>query len=229
MRITINLLPGARKKKGARGGIGLPDFATLVAQVKDPLLIGAVAAWVVGVSLVGWVWYTQTSLLTSLQPTLLETQNEARRFEQMIAQKTRQQVLRDSLVLELDAIRSIDGDRFVWPHIMEEVTRALPDFTWLVALDAVTVQDRILEDGTVISAATQFTIDGRSSNIQSFTRFMTRLQDSPWFRDIRTSGTNTVIESDRTVMAFEITGTYQVADSAFIRTRQVTEMFIEGG
>jgi Tfp pilus assembly protein PilN len=229
MRITINLLPGAKKKRGGGAGLALPDFATLAAQVKDPLLIGAVAAWVVGVSLVGWVWYTQTSLLNSLQPTLLETQNEGRRFEQMIAQKTRQQVLRDSLVLELDAIRSIDGDRFVWPHIMEEVTRALPDFTWLVGLDAVTVQDQILADGSVVAAPIRFTIDGRSSNIQSFTRFMTRLQDSPWFRDIRTSGTNTVIESDRTVMAFEITGTYQVADSAFIRTRRVTEMFIEGG
>lgn len=229
MRITINLLPGAKKKRGARAGIGLPDFATLVAQVKDPLLIGAVGAWVVGISVIGWVLYTQTSLLNSLEPTLLETRNEARRFEQMIAQKTRQQLLRDSLVLELDAIRSIDGDRYVWPHIMEEVSRALPEFTWLVGLDAVTVQDQILTDGSVVAAPIRFTIDGRSSNIQSFTRFMTRLQDSPWFRDIRTSGTNTVIESERTVMAFEITGTYQVADSAFIRTRRVTEMFIEGG
>ena len=132
MRITINLLPGAKKKRGARAGLALPDFATLAAQVKDPLLIGAVAAWVFGISVIGWALYTQTSLLNSLQPTLQVTQNEARRFEQMIAQKTRQQALRDSLVSELDAIRSIDGDRFVWPHIMEEVSRALPEFTWLV-------------------------------------------------------------------------------------------------
>ena len=229
MRITINLLPGAKKRKAAGGGLSLPDFAALAAQIKDPLLIGAVAVWMVGISVSGWVWYTQTSLLNNLQPTLVQTENEARRFEQMIAQKTRQQVLRDSLVLELDAIRSIDSDRFVWPHIMEEVSRALPEFTWLVALDAVTVQDEILADGSVVVAPIRFTIDGRSSNIQSFTRFMTRLQDSPWFSSIRTSGTNTVIESDRTVRAFQITGTFHVADSAFIRTRRITEMFIEGG
>ncbi len=228
MKITINLLPGA-KKKSAGAGFSLPDFSALAAQIKDPLLLGAVASWMIGISVIGWVWFTQTSVLNNLEPTLQDTQSRARRFEQMIAQQTRQQVLRDSLVLELDAIRAIDGDRFVWPHIMEEVTRALPDFTWLVALDAVTVQDQILEDGSVVAAATQFTIDGRSSNIQSFTRFMTRLQDSPWFRDIRTSGTNTVIESERTVRAFQITGIFQIADSAFIRTRRVTEMFIEGG
>ncbi len=226
MKIEINLLPGARKKAGG-AGLSLPDFSQVVARVKDPLLIGALAAWVVGLSLMGWMWYTQTSALSAMEPRLLDVQNSARRFGQIIAQKERQTRLRDSLVIELDAIRNIDGDRFVWPHIMEDVTKALPEFTWIVALDAVTAQDQVLEDGTVILAPVEFTIDGRTSNIQSYTRFMTRLEDSPWFRNVGSTGTNTIIENERTVRAFEITGTYQVADSAFIRTLSVTEMFIE--
>ncbi len=227
MKIEINLLPGARKKTGG-AGLSLPDFGEIVARVKDPLLVGALAAWVVGVSVMGWMWYTQTSALSAIEPELLDAQNRARRFAQIIAQKERQIILRDSLVIELNAIRGIDGDRFVWPHIMEEVTKALPEFTWIVALDAVTVQDQVLEDGTVIPAPVQFTIDGRTSNIQSYTRFMTRLEDSPWFQNVGSTGTNTVIENERTVRAFQITGTYQVADSVFIRTVPVTEMFIEG-
>jgi len=227
MKIEINLLPGARKKAGG-AGLSLPDFSQIVARVKDPLLVGVLATWVVGLSVMGWMWYTQTSALSAMEPRLLDVQNAARRFGQIIAQKERQTSLRDSLVIELDAIRKIDGDRFVWPHIMEEVTKALPEFTWIVALDAVTVQDQVLEDGTVIPAPVQFTIDGRTSNIQSYTRFMTRLEDSPWFRNVGSTGTNTVIENERTVRAFQITGTYQVADSAFIRTLPVTEMFIEG-
>ena len=227
MKIEINLLPGARKKAGG-AGLSLPDFGQIVARVKDPLLVGALAAWVVGLSVMGWMWYTQTSALSAMEAPLLKAQNEARRFAQIIAQKERQTILRDSLVIELDAIREIDGDRFVWPHIMEEVTKALPEFTWIVALDAVTVQDQVLEDGTIVPAPVQFTIDGRTSNVQSYTRFMTRLQDSPWFRNIGSTGTNTVVENQRTVRAFQITGTYQVADSAFIRTLPVTEMFIEG-
>ncbi len=227
MKIEINLVPGARKK--ARGaGLSLPDFGGIVARVKDPLLVGALAAWVLGVSAVGWMWYTQTSALSAMEPRLVDAQNAARRFGQIIAQKERQTILRDSLVIELDAIREIDGDRFVWPHIMEEVSKALPEFTWIVALDAVAVPEQLLEDGTVVPAPVQFTIDGRTSNIQSYTRFMTRLEDSPWFRNVGSTGTNTVIENERTVRAFQITGTYQVADSAFIRTLPVTEMFIEG-
>jgi Tfp pilus assembly protein PilN len=227
MKIEINLLPGARKKAGG-GGLSMPDFSEIIARVKDPLLIGALAAWVVGLSVMGWMWYTQTSALSAMEPRLLEAENAARRFAQIIVQKERQTVLRDSLVIELEVIREIDGDRFVWPHIMEEATKALPEFTWIVALDAVTLPEQVLEDGTVAPAPVEFTIDGRTSNIQSYTRFMTRLEDSPWFRNVGSTGTNTVIENQRTVRAFQITGTYQVADSAFIRTVSVTEMFIEG-
>jgi len=229
MKIEINLLPGGKKKKPGGGGLAMPNFGELIAQIKDPLLIGAVGAWVVGLSVVGLVWYTQTNTLNALQPQLSEVQRQSRNFGQMIAEKERMGVLRDSLVLELDAIRAIDSDRYVWPHIMEEVTRAVPEFTWIVSLDAVNAVDQVLEDGTIVPAPVRFTIDGRTPNMQAFTRFVTRLQDSPWFSNVSTSGTNTVVENDRTVRAFQITGTYQVADSAFIRTVPITELFVEGG
>ena len=156
MRITINLLPGAKKRKAGGAGLAMPDFGALAARIKDPLLIGAVASWMVGLSVIGWVGYTQTSALNDLQPLLTRTQNEARNLSRVISEKGRQTALRDSLVSELDAIRGIDSDRFVWPHIMEEVSRALPEFTWIVALDAVTVQDQLLDDGTMVAAPVQF-------------------------------------------------------------------------
>jgi Tfp pilus assembly protein PilN len=229
MKIEINLLPGGKKKKAPGAGLAMPNFSVLVAQIKDPLLIGAVAVWVVGLSVMGSVWYWQTNSLAARRPELAEAQRQARNLNQLIVQKQRQTELRDSLVLELDAIRDIDSDRYVWPHIMEEVTRALPEFTWLVALDAVQVQDQVLEDGTVVPAPLRFTIDGRTSNIQSYTRFMARLEDSPWFRNVGSGGTNQVIENERTVRAFVISVTYEVADSAFIRTVPVTELAVGGG
>ena len=46
--IEINLLPGPKKKKSAGPGFGvsLDDLKAMLATVKDPLLIGAVTAWV---------------------------------------------------------------------------------------------------------------------------------------------------------------------------------------
>src|SRR2546428_13530325 len=44
--IEINLIPGKKKAaKGAGFQLALPDFKGLIAQVKDPFLIGAIAAW----------------------------------------------------------------------------------------------------------------------------------------------------------------------------------------
>ena len=45
--IEINLLPGKKKAaKGAGMSLSMPDFKALIAQVKDPWLLGAIAAWV---------------------------------------------------------------------------------------------------------------------------------------------------------------------------------------
>ena len=31
-------------------------------------------------------------------------------------------------------IKQIDNDRFVWPHIMDEISRSMPPYTWLTSL-----------------------------------------------------------------------------------------------
>jgi hypothetical protein len=55
--IEINLLPGAKHKRGGKGGgFALPDFGALLSQIKDPWLVAAIATWVVVV--LGAVWFT---------------------------------------------------------------------------------------------------------------------------------------------------------------------------
>lgn len=228
MKIGINLLPGGAKKKRGGGGLKMPDFGGMASQVKDPLLLGAVASWLLAAVFISGVWSMTTAKLASLTPAVEEWRRQGRNFEQMIAEKDRMLVLRDSLRIELDAIREIDGDRFVWPHIMDEISRAMPEFTWIVSLDAVVQQDIIRDDGTVVPAPTKFSLDGRTSNMQAYTRFMTQLGDSPWLGDIQTGGTSTVVEGNRNVTSFRIEGTFQRADSAFIQTMPITDMAIGG-
>ena len=229
MKIRINLHPGGSKKKRGGGGLKMPDFAGLASQVKDPLLLGAVGSWILGAVFIGGVWSMTNAKTASLTPALEEWRRQGRNFEQMIAEKDRMRVLRDSLGIELAAIRGIDGDRFVWPHIMDEISRAMPEFTWIVSLDAVVQQDIIRDDGTVVAAPTKFSVDGRTSNIQAYTRFMTQLGDSPWLSDIQTGGTSTVVEGNRNVTSFRIEGTFRRADSAFIQTMPITSMTVGGG
>lgn len=221
--IEINLLPGPKKKRGG-GGISLPDFKALAASVKDPLLLGAVAAWVVSGAVIGLIWFSVSSQNRRLDPVLQQARTEARTYRQLTARKRRMEELRDSLIVELNAIRGIDADRYVWPHIMSEVSRALPDFTWLVSVDNLAGPPPLDPgDGTVPPPPPiRFSIEGRTSDVQAYTRFVRQLEASPWLQRIQLGATQTVIEDDRQVISFQVEGTFEQADSAFVRTAPVT-------
>ncbi len=213
--ISINLLPGPQKRRGRRAGLSLPAMGDLLGKIKDPLMIGVVSAWLVVAVVVAVLYFTQSAALADLRVQERTVQNEARRYRGLIAEKRRATASRDSLVAELKAIREIDADRFIWPHILEEVTKALPDFTWLVSLDVMATQFD-LADSTA-KPPVVFQIDGRTSDLGAYTRFVSRLAGSPWVRSAQFGAVQSVLEDERTVQAFTVTVTYQTADSAYIR------------
>jgi Tfp pilus assembly protein PilN len=231
--IEVNLLPGPRKKKSGGTGfaVSLDDLKAMLAAVKDPLLIGTVAAWALALAVVGVLWVADGKRLATQQEELGRVQSEQRRFSALIAQKRKAELLRDSLVRELTVIRGIDADRYVWPHVLEEVTRALPDYTWLMALEPLTATAKAPAPTTPAATAAaaaaedstsgtpiKFTVEGRTTDIQAYTRFLRQLSSSPWIADIVAGPTTTVIESNRPVTAFSLTAVYRRADSTFVRT-----------
>ncbi len=220
--IEINLLPGKKKKKKAGAGFQLPDFQELVANVKDPLLIGAVVAWVGAILVIGFVFITETARGASLSEQESRLEAQELQFRNVINQRRRLVRLRDSLVAELNEIRDIDGDRYVWPHILDEVSRALPDYTWLVGLDVVQAPPVFAAgqpaDTAQVPRDVRFRVDGRTSDIGAYTRFLRQLAASPWIGDIDPGATQTVLEDDKPLTAFSIMATFRQADSAFMQT-----------
>jgi len=225
MKITINLLPGTKKKKKGGAGISLPDFKQLAKEVKDPLLLGAIGSLTVGAAATAGIFLFENARRGNLEPEVEALRREANNFQAMIDERDRQQALYDSLVSELTIIRRIDSERFIWPHIMDEVSKALPEFTWIVRLDAMPAQDITLEDGTTIPGPIRFGLEGRTSAMQAFTRFVSQLEGSPWIKDVNPGGTNTVMEAEQQMISFTIEGTFERADSAFIQTQTLQEMY----
>ena len=229
--IEINLLPGKKKaaKGGGGGGFKLPDFKGLLATIKDPWLIGAVvsAALVIGGAGALFVWDGQR--LRSAESHLADVKAEKARFDVVINQKHQFEKVRDSLVAQINVIRRIDSDRYIWPHILDQVTKSLPPYTWIVSMQATNAQSTPNASGgpqagaaapvdSTGAPAVLFSIDGRTVDIEAFTTFMRQLAASPWLTDVQAAKSQTVVEADRPVTAFTITAKYRVADSAFIRT-----------
>ena len=120
---------------------------------------------------------------------------------------------------QIGVIRTVDGDRYVWPHVMDEVARALPAYTWLTEMSpsagAVAADS---SDSTSKAAPLSFKITGRTVDIQAYTRFLRQLEASPWVQDVTPISAMTVVENERPVTAFTLTATFHKADSAYIRT-----------
>jgi hypothetical protein len=66
--------------------------------------------------------------------------------------------------------------------------------------------------------STQFTMNGRTVDIQAYTRFLRQLEASPWITDVTPVSAQTIVEKERPVTAFVIRATYKQADSAYLRT-----------
>jgi Tfp pilus assembly protein PilN len=237
--ITVNLRPDLKRKRARKSfAINLDGVRGLGSKIKDPLLLVAVMSWVGVVAWLAFVFVGTTRELSALTPQLEQSRSENKRFKAFLAEKRHQETVRDSLVAQIGTIRMVDGDRYVWPHLMDEVTRALPPYTWLVDLGpagavahpgspapapapaAPAAKPAAKADslGPAAPPPVQFELNGRTVDIQAYTRFLRQLEASPWITDVTPVSAQTVIEKDRPVTAFTIRATYRQADSAYIKT-----------
>jgi Tfp pilus assembly protein PilN len=231
--ITVNLRPGKRRKiSGSLFNFkGVLDvFRGLGTKVKDPLLLGAVGGWVIVVGFLGLFYLNNVRQLYSLEPRLEQARSENKRFKTFLADKRRQEQIRDSLLAQITVIRNVDGDRYIWPHLLDEVTKALPAYTWLVDLApaAPVVTAAPVAPKPAGAPATPdtaapvvpelvFNLNGRTIDIQAYTRFLRQLEASPWIHNVMPVSAQTVVEQERPITAFSIRATYHPADSAYIR------------
>jgi Tfp pilus assembly protein PilN len=238
--ITVNLRPDLKRKRARRPLTGAFDGVRgLGSKIKDPVLLLAVLSWVGVLGWLGFIFLGTTRELSALTPQLEQSRAENKRFKAFLAEKRHQETIRDSLVAQIGVIRTVDGDRYVWAHVLDEVTRALPAYTWLVDLGptgvgashspATAAPAPAAKPATGKQADTtqvenappppiQFEVNGRTVDIQAYTRFLRQLEASPWITDVTPVSAQTVVEKERPVTAFTIRATFRQADSAYIRT-----------
>jgi type IV pilus assembly protein PilN len=237
--ITVNLRPDLKRKRARKSfAINLDGVRSLGSKIKDPLLLVAVVSWVCVLGWLSFVFVGTARELSALTPQLEQSRSENKRFKAFLSEKRHQETVRDSLVAQIGTIRMVDGDRYVWPHLMDEVTRALPAYTWLVDLGPAAANAAAHpgtpastpapaaakpgakpdSTGPVAPPPVQFELNGRTVDIQAYTRFLRQLEASPWITDVTPVSAQTVVEKDRPVTAFTIRATYRQADSAYIKT-----------
>jgi Tfp pilus assembly protein PilN len=222
--IEINLLPGAKKKRGGKGaGFQMPDLKSLAASVKDPWLIACVAGWLLVAGAIGLFYMPRRSTIRSLEPQLAAAQREARRLEAVLRTKAETEAKRDSLMAQINVIRDIDRERYIWPHILDAVTKALPPYTWLDDISSRQTEGDSSGRGTV-----QLQITGKSADIQAITRFVRNLEESAFLESATQVSTAIVNERGRDVYTYVLNVRYQQPDSTLLTTQPLAASLVQG-
>ena len=112
MMITVNLRPGTKRgKSGPSFAGGLAWFQGLGTAVKDPLRLVAMVAWIGVIAFLGWSYLGTASEIGFLEPRLEELRGEHQRYREFLAQKRKEEMVRDSILAQIRTIQQVDGDR----------------------------------------------------------------------------------------------------------------------
>lgn len=204
--ITINLKPGSKRaKSGSSLAGGLSALKGLPGRVKDPWPMAAVIICGATILFLAWIGISSASRRGALETQLDAARAENRRYRAFLVEKRRAEAARDSVIVQIATIKSVDDDRYVWPHILDEVTRALPPFTWLTELITVTP---VGSSDSLFAPPVGVQLSGRTMDLQGFTRFMRQLEDSPWLSDVTMLQTQTIVDHQRAVTQFLVKANY---------------------
>ncbi|MFI5229054.1 MAG: PilN domain-containing protein [Gemmatimonadales bacterium] len=236
--IEINLLPGSGKKKAARRqslNVGAA-LAGLTGRMKDKFMIAAVAAVVVGAGAVGFLYFTQSAKDASLAERRDQAVHDSTRYANFLRDRYHSEAVRDTLLRQVNLIKGLDEDRFIWAHVLDEVSRALPQYTWLNVLGyagtpqgnanvVASPKDTLKKkDARPKRLATEVPRDsvtirlmGRTVDIQALTRFMKDLEASPFIANVQLDRSELAIDQGKEVTQFQLTMGYTRPDTTMIR------------
>ena len=230
--IEINLLPGSGKKTRSKGaGVNFSALASgFASRVKDPWLLGAVGSAVLAALLVGGMYWHEKSRTESLDEQLRVARQDSVRFAAVINEKRKAEAQRDSVFRQVSLIKSFDDKRYVWPHLMDEVSRALPPYTWLTSISQTNVADvaaqapppekgkkaEATKPDTVATPPVKLRLVGHTVDIQALTRFMRVLESSPFIENVQLVKSTLILVDGKQVTEFQLDASYQPPDPSAI-------------
>ena len=215
--IEVNLLPGGRKKRAKKSGGGVGAKLSLPSPgglPTDGYTIGAIVSVVGVLGTLGWWYMGLTSRQDDVQVALADAVQDSANYADLIERNSIREARRDSIAQKVDIIQEIDAGRYVWPHLLDELARALPDFTWLTEVIQVSVGDVL-----------QFQVRGRAGNTFAQAIFMEQLQASPFISKVVLVQTEQIVEpTGQVVYEFQLDCEYTAPPPEFIETIPLFEI-----
>lgn len=242
--IEINLLDPDGEGGGGRFAQGLATFgARARALVSDPYLTSAVAAVLLAAGAGGFLYTNQARAEVTLAEREHAATADSIRYAGLLAARRAAAAERDSVQRQLGVISAIDSARYTWAHVLDEVSRALPPYTWLTAVQQTSApplpvvpgqakgvasagdkpagDKPVKPDSAVSHAALAFRIVGQTVDIQALTAFMRELEASPFVQHVQLARSEAAQVDGKDVTEFTLDAEWQTPSHDLLRTERL--------
>jgi type IV pilus assembly protein PilN len=157
--IRINLLAVERAvgRKKASAGVTAAQRVTISAAL-------VILSTLVGIG--WWFWSLRTESL-QLDEDIKRAEVEAQQLRSVLAQVQRFEAERARLQQRVTLIEQLRKGQTGPVHILDEVSRALPERLWLVSMS---------------QRGVEFTVEGRTTSLTGVSDFVANLEASQWFK-----------------------------------------------
>ena len=244
--IQVNLLPGtANRSRNSEFNIS-GMLSGVLSSVHDKFLVGTVGTTAAAVLAVGFLFVGQQTRERSLTEREQRAVQDSTRYRVVLEAKARAEAKRDSLYSQVAIIKSIDDSRYLWPHLLEEISNALPQYTWLTlitqtsappsssvqdttkraaagtagAKEPTALEKKARADSVLAAASrsTKFRLVGHTVDIQALTLFMKTLEASPFIQNVQLTRSDLVLVENKEVTEFQLEAESQKPPPFLVRT-----------
>ncbi len=175
MLIEINLAPGAAsRKRKAFSGLKLPALPSWGGDLR---VLGGIACGALIVSLTGFGYWRMDVHEEGLQVRVEQEVADSIRHASTIELMRMLQARQDTVEQKIGIIRQIDSRRYLWGHLLDEISKSVPPYVWLTAIGS-------SEGADPNGPGESLTIQGNAGSTQSLTQFMKNLELSPYMSDV---------------------------------------------
>jgi type IV pilus assembly protein PilN len=163
--IRVNLLAADRPTKKSKRPAAAPG------SVQAYLFLGLFATGAIALCALGYLW--QSAQLRKLDAEIAQAQQRQRELQAIKKQVDDLEMKRATFQRKVDLIERLKAEQSAPVHMLDEVSKALPDFVWLTGMESV---------GPPGTSTVKFS--GQSSGLTPVADFISALQRSGWFPNV---------------------------------------------
>jgi Tfp pilus assembly protein PilN len=195
--IEINLLPGSTRRARRSFKLPLPGLQKLKAgSGVDRWSATMATGWILGPLLIAWLFFGTRARASEVEIAIEGAVRDSSRYATLIAANETLRSRQQTITEKLQMIQEIDVSRYVWAHVLDEISAAVPANTWLVSV--------IQTGGGQGEFRPRIEIQGRTGNQFALTQFMRDLEASPFLRGVTLVNTQQVRLDNRWVYTFSL-------------------------